>query len=96
MLCALRQLVGRDLHDRADHDEVPVRPSVGDGREQVDVEPLVEHAVEAEARLRQSAWSAGSAARGPGRNGRRSTDDGKRMDVGVAVVLGLVEANSRR
>ncbi len=49
----LRQVVVADLDHRADHHERPVRAHRGDLVEQLGIEALVDHAVEAEARPRQ-------------------------------------------
>ena len=54
---------GIDLHDRAEHHELPVGPRRGDAVEQVDVEPLVD------ARRRSRAAGAGSP---PDRRARRA------------------------
>jgi hypothetical protein len=51
---ALRERRRVDLHDGAEHDELPVRARVGGAREQRYVEPLVDHARESDARPRQT------------------------------------------
>ena len=52
MFGAARQRRGIDLHDRAEHDELPVGPRGGDAGEQLEVHPLVDHAEESEPRVR--------------------------------------------
>ena len=84
-----------DLHHRPDHDELPVRPRVGERRQQVEVQPLVDHAVEADARVRDGRpgpAGSGRAARAPGAKCATSTLLGKAWTFGVPVALGLVQA----
>ena len=52
MFGGLRQLVLDDLGHGADHDEMHVGPQRGDLGQQRAVEPLVEHAVETDPRMR--------------------------------------------
>ena len=94
MLAASRQVGRVDLHHRPDDDQGPVRARVGQRGEQLQVHPLVDHAVEAQARTGQR----GLVGRlGHGRRGRlakwaRSTLEGKGWMLACAVALGLVEA----
>ena len=96
MFGALRQGRRVDLHHRADHHEVPVRPQVGDAGDEIDVHALVDDAEEAEPRMRGSP---------PGRRARLAArarlgemgevDRGREgVDVAVPVALGLVEAHA--
>jgi hypothetical protein len=49
---AARQVRGVDLHHRAHHDDLPVRLGAGQRVDQPEIHPLVDHAVEADARVR--------------------------------------------
>ena len=91
----LRQVFVGDLHHRADHHERPVGPHLGDLVEQLGVEALVDHAVEAEPRPRQ-VFLVGRVELARARLGEMRAVDRRReaMDVVVAVLLRLVEARS--
>ena len=69
---------GRDLDHRADHDERPVGRAFGDAVEQLDIEPLVDHAEEAKPRARQRSLVGRivNCRRAPVPKWARSTDDG--------------------
>ena len=49
---ALRQAGGIDLDDRADQHDLPVRMRIGQRFDQAGIEAFVDHAVEAESRMR--------------------------------------------
>ena len=85
----------RDLHDRADHHERPVGPHRRDLVEQLGIEPLVDHAIEAEARPRQ-VFLVGGIELARARLAEMGAVDrrGEAVDVVVAVLLRLVEARS--
>jgi hypothetical protein len=48
-VAAPRQVIGRNLGQRADHHELPFRARRGHRREQAEIEPLVDHAEIADA-----------------------------------------------
>ncbi len=91
----LGQVGGVDLHHRSDDAQGPVRPGVGQVGQEPQVHPLVDHAVEAQARAGQGGLILGLLRRVPGAGlGEvRAVDArGEGMDVGVLALLGLVEA----
>ncbi len=94
-----RQCLGLDLGDRADHDDLPRGVGVGEGRDQLEVEPLVDDAEEAEPRPRDPALQRVGALHRGG-VGRRAPErivlgvDRARhaQHVRIRVALGLVQA----
>ena len=97
---AARQRGLVDLHDRADHDDLPCRVGVGDAGDEVEVEALVDDAEEAEARRGDAALQrlgarhrrAHRRSRAAPSSARASTALGRQRTFGLAVALGLVEA----
>jgi hypothetical protein len=86
-----------DLHDGPHHHELPVRPQSGDTAEQVDVEPLVDHADESQPRTFDRTLGLRFDHRLP-RLGEVRYVDAAREEVHVAVpvALGLEEAPPAR
>ena len=93
MFGRLRQLVLGDLDHRSDHHERPVRAHFGDLVEQFGIEALVDHAVEAEPRLRQIFLVGGIEQPRAGLGEMRAVDRRREaMDVVVTILLRLVQA----
>jgi hypothetical protein len=93
----VRQILRGDLHNRADHHERPVGPHLRDLVEQLGIEALVEHAVEAEARTRQVFLVGGVEQARPGLREVRPVDRRREaMDARVAVLLGFEQARCRQ
>ncbi len=86
--------VGRvDLHDRAHHHQAPVRPRSGQGVQELDVHPLVDHPIEAKTRMRGAGLVGGIRLGRAGLAEVLAVDAGRKgMDVGMAVALSLIEA----
>ena len=90
-----RQVLWLDLHDRADHHEGPTRAHLGNRVEQLRIEALVDHSVKAEARPRQILLVGGLELPRSRLGEVRAVDRrGEAVDVGVPVLLRLVEARA--
>ena len=85
-----RQFVRRNLHDRPDHDDRPVRPCVGHGGDQLQIHPLIEDAIEP-----QDGPARGADRHLAGLREMGAVDTGREgIDVGVQMLLRFIQAVS--
>src|SRR5579885_1051462 len=88
-----RPLGGIDLHYRPDQHEMPDGPRIGDGGEEGEIEPLVEHRVMTDSRPRDLALVVGLGERGARLAEMRDIDAARKgMDIRVPAALRLIKA----
>jgi hypothetical protein len=84
---------GVDLHDRTDEDEVEVRPQAGDAVHELEIETLVDHAEEPDARPRDRGLVQRVRKRHPCLLEMREVDAARKgVDAGMSSALRLVQA----
>jgi len=92
---ALRKRGGIDLHDRADHDEVPVGTELRHPTEELDVHALIDDAEESEAGMRDGRLIRRLGLERTGLHEMIELDRGREsVHAVVPIALGLVEAHA--